>query len=47
MLNCGHGRVGRFWTNRLSEEWVVVEKLVGVGEKRSGKSQKRNNTVVV
>ena len=21
MLNCGRGRAGRFWTNKLSEGW--------------------------
>ena len=46
MLNCGHGRVGRFWTNRLSEEWVVVEKLVGEGVEQSEKSQKKKTVVV-
>lgn len=38
MLNCGHGRVGRFWTSRLSGGWgVVMEKLVGDWREKVGK----------
>ena len=36
MLNCGHGRVGHFWTSRLSEGGGC-RKVGGEGREKVGK----------